>query len=326
LLRALALSGMLLPALPTPASATTQVEPCAVELIVLGIAQDAGMPQIGNPQDPAWHDPALARLAVSLALVDRRADPDSPRRWLFEATPDLRLQLQRLDRHAPSAGSGLGIAGIFLTHAHIGHYAGLIFLGHESAGAREVPVHAMPRMAEFLRENGPWDQLVRYRNIRIEPLAENIAETLADGIQVMPQRVPHRDEYSETVGYSIRGPEQSVYFLPDIDSFERWESDFDIRIEDVIAAHDVVYLDATFHDDQELPGRDMSAIPHPRISTSMDRFDALPEAERAKVRFIHLNHSNPARYPDSAQSRAIGERGYSVAQEGEVVCLGGSAR
>jgi pyrroloquinoline quinone biosynthesis protein B len=304
-----------------PVLAATELAPdaCKVELIVLGIAQDAGMPQIGNPEDPAWRDPTRARLAVALALVDRREN--RTRRWLFEATPDLRAQLQRLDRHAPSDAAGLGIDGIFLTHAHIGHYAGLIFLGHESAGASEIPVHAMPRMAAFLRANGPWDQLVRYRNIRIEVLAEASPVRLAEQISVTAQRVPHRDEYSETVGYSIRGPQRAVYFLPDIDSYERWASEFNVQIEDVIRAHDLLYLDATFHDDHELPGRDMTQIPHPRITTSMDRFDALPAAERAKIRFIHLNHSNPARDPDSVQSGAIAHRGYRVAQEGETVCL-----
>lgn len=290
---------------------------CSVELVVLGVAQDAGMPQIGNPADPAWRDQSLARLATSLAVVDHR----DGRRYLFEATPDLRVQLQRLDQYTPASSASLGLDGIFLTHAHIGHYAGLMFLGHESAGARDVPVYAMPRMTEFLSSNGPWDQLVRYGNIRLHALADGESITLAERFMVTPQRVPHRDEYSETVGYSIRGPGQSIYFLPDIDSWDRWAREFGVEIEAVIRAHDIAYLDATFYDDRELPGRDMSAIPHPRIAAMMDRFDALPVTERQKVRFIHLNHTNPARYDDSPQRRHIDERGYQVAEEGEVVCL-----
>lgn len=299
------------------AQAEASADFCPVQMVVLGIAQDAGMPQLGNPADPAWRDRSKRRLATSLGLIDRRHQ----RRYLFEATPDLREQLQRLDEVQRWPQRGLGIAGIFLTHAHIGHYAGLIFLGHESAGADGVVVYAMPRMAEYLRNNGPWDQLVRYRNIELAPLAEGSAVALADGLSVTPHRVPHRDEYSETVGFSIAGPNRALLFIPDIDSWDRWESEFGMRIEDQLAEHDLAYVDATFYDDHELPGRDMSAIPHPRISTMMDRFDALPTAERHKLRFIHLNHTNPARYPDSKQSRTIRQRGYRVAEEGERECL-----
>lgn len=290
---------------------------CEVELVVLGIAQDAGMPQLGNPADPAWRDHSKRRLATSLGLIDRRHQ----QRYLFEATPDLREQLQRMDEVQRWPERGLGIDGIFLTHAHIGHYAGLIFLGHESAGASGVAVYAMPRMAEYLSNHGPWDQLVRYRNIVLQPLAAGTAVELADALSVIPYRVPHRDEYSETVGFSIAGPAQALLFIPDIDSWDRWESEFGMRIEDQLAEHDLAYVDATFYDDQELPGRDMSAIPHPRISAMMDRFDALPMTQRRKLRFIHLNHTNPARYPDSEQSRTIRQRGYRVAEEGERVCL-----
>lgn len=298
--------------------ATVCAVDCDVELLVLGIAQDAGMPQLGHPTDPAWQDPAQRRLASSLALIDHRHGT----RYLIEATPDLREQLQRLDQYVPSSQPGLGIDGIFLTHAHIGHYAGLMFLGRESAGTREVPVYAMPRMAAFLRDNGPWSQLVALRNIELRALADGQPTALAEGLSVTPRLVPHRDEYSETVGFSIAAPGARVLFLPDIDSWEAWAA-AGVHIEAQIAAHDLLYLDATFHDDHELPGRDMSQIPHPRMVASMDRFDALPAAHRQRLRFIHLNHSNPARDQSSAASAQIAARGYRVAAEGDVECLSG---
>lgn len=298
---------------------------CTVELYVLGIAQDAGIPQIGQLQDPAWTAqgnlrPEMTHQATSLALIDHR----DGKRYLFEATPDLRQQLQRLDRHAPAKSAGLGIDGIFLSHAHIGHYTGLMFLGRESANTRDVPVYAMPRMRAFLEHNGPWDQLISLKNINLRPMADGEVVRLARAISVTPHRVPHRDEYSETVGFSIKGPTKSVLFIPDIDSWDRWQQEFGQRIEDAIAANDFAFIDATFYDNNELPGRDMSTIPHPRIAAMMDRFDALPMAQRRKIRFIHLNHSNPARFGNSQSSAAIRRRGYQVAWEGESVCLGAS--
>lgn len=278
-------------------------------VVVLGIAQDGGAPQAGSSDHPGWDDPAKRHLVSSLALVD----PRTGQRWLFDATPDFPEQLHRLDGIAPAQESP-GLAGIFLTHAHIGHYLGLAHLGREVIGARSVPVHAMPRMAGFLRENGPWDQLVELGNVEVREMRERRAVKLAEDLSVTPLLVPHRDEYSETVAFRIDGPERSVLFLPDIDKWGRWET----RLEKVLATVDVAYLDGTFFADGELPGRDMSQIPHPFIVETMDRLRELPAAERAKVRFIHLNHTNPALDPKSEASQRIESAGFGVAWEGEL--------
>jgi pyrroloquinoline quinone biosynthesis protein B len=144
---------LLLCVLPTAAYAQHTDAPY---LVVLGIAQDGGVPQAGTKDHPGWHDPAFKRLVVSLALVD----PATAQRWLFEATPDFRDQLHRLDTVFPVEETP-GLDGVFLTHAHMGHYTGLMYLGHESMGAQGVPVYAMPRLRAYLSSNGPWDQLVR---------------------------------------------------------------------------------------------------------------------------------------------------------------------
>ncbi len=289
-------------------------------LVVLGVAQDGGVPQAGDTDRPGWTDPAKRRLVVSLGLVD----PATGERWLFEATPDLPEQLHRLDTLAPADSLVRpGLAGVFLTHAHLGHYVGLMFFGHEAMGAREVPVYAMPRMADYLRTNGPWSQLVRYENIALREMADGEAVRLNDRLSVVPLRVPHRQEFSEVVGFRIIGPERSVLFIPDIDSWEEWDasSALGTRIEEELALVDAAYLDATFFADGEIPGRDMSGFPHPFIAHSMARFAPLPAAERAKVRFIHLNHTNPALWLDSEAARSVEDAGFRLAQEGERVGL-----
>jgi len=292
------------------------VEPrCAVELVVLGVAQDGGAPQMGNSDDPAWADPSLRRLATSLGVVNR----GTGERVLFEATPDMREQLYRLDRFMPVEDRP-GLDGIFLTHAHMGHYVGLMYLGFESMGARDVPVYAMPDMTNYLFTNGPWDQLIRYNNIELEALQDGEPADVA-GLSVTPFLVPHRQEYTEVVGYRIEGPDRSALFLPDIDSWEEWEEQ-GTAIEDMIASVDVAYVDATFFANGEIPGRDMSGFPHPFITHSMERFADLPDAEKAKVRFIHFNHTNPVRYPGSPERRSVIEAGFGLADEGERYCLG----
>lgn len=296
------------------ADAPTEVPSDTPFLVVLGNAQDGGYPQAGTPPGAAW-DPALRRFASSLAIVD----PVSGERWILDATPDFRDQLHLLDQVAPAA-TVPGVDGIFLTHAHVGHYTGLIHLGREIIGARGVPVHAMPRMVAFLSTQGPWDQLVRLENIELRPLADGVPVRLNERITVTPFLVPHRDEYSETVGFRIEGPTQSALYLPDIDKWERWDAE-GTRIEDVLAGVDVAYLDGTFFADGEIPDRAMSEIPHPFVMETLARFADAPASVRARIRFIHLNRTNPALHPGSEARERIEAAGFRVADPMEVVAL-----
>jgi len=255
--------------------------------LVLGIAQDGGYPQAGcNRPDciAAWRDPKLRQRVSSLAIID----PQSHQRWIIDATPDFPSQLRSVDEAAPGCTDKSVCAtlldGILLTHAHIGHYLGLAQLGREVIGAHSVRVYAMPRMRDFLTHNGPWDQLVQLHNIELLPIEDGVEFALNERIHITPLRVPHRDEYSETVCFLIRGPSHSILWLPDIDKWEKWST----PIESIVARVDVAYLDGTFYDASELCGRDLREIPHPLMIETLARLGASP-----KVRFIHLNQSNP---------------------------------
>lgn len=294
------------------ASRPTQDGPFTV---VLGIAQDGGVPQAGSFADARWDEPARQRQVVCLGIVD----PVAGRRWMIDATPDFRRQSRELYLRSGGAARPV-VDGILLTHAHIGHYTGLMFVGKESIGAKGLPVWAMPRMGEFLTRNGPWSQLVSLGNIALQPLAAGEAVRLSEGVAVTPVPVPHRQEFSETVAFRVAGPTRSVLWMPDIDSWRELDA-MGTRIEDLIASVDIAYLDGTFFANGEIPGRDMTGFPHPFVSDSIARFAALPSRERAKIRFIHLNHSNPALAEGSAARRAIEAAGMRVADEGEVEVL-----
>jgi len=293
-------------------SASPTPNPDGPYLMILGIGQDGGAPQAGSHLDSRWEDASEAHLATSLGLVD----PESGNRWMFEATPDFRRQWFDLDIKAGLREKRVP-DGIFLTHAHIGHYTGLMFLGHESIGAQGVSVFALPRMASFLTENGPWSQLVKYGNIDLSVLEPERAVKLTDQIQVTPFIVPHRQEFAETAGYVIEGPSKRIGFIPDIDSWDGWD-ETGLGLEAFLESVDVALVDATFFADGELQGRDMSGFPHPFITYTMDRLAGASEATKSKVVFIHLNHSNPALSPLSPESQAILTAGFRVARPGEV--------
>lgn len=284
-------------------------------IVVLGIAQDAGLPQAGCRRAccaAAWREPSLRRNVSSLALVD----PVSRERWLIDATPDLPEQLRLLDEVVPATDTSK-LAGIFLTHGHIGHYTGLMHFGREAMGAKGLPVYAMPRMRSFLSTNGPWDQLIRLQNIVLRSLECDSTMVLNARLQITPLLVPHRDEYTETVGFRIDGPRHSAVFIPDIDKWENWER----RVEDELKSSTIAYLDGTFYGEGEIPGRNMAEIPHPFISETIIRLSTLAPSERNKVRFIHLNHTNPALQDSSAAFRGLRTAGFWVAVQGERFAL-----
>ncbi len=285
------------------------------QLIVLGVAQDGGFPQAGCQREccrEVWNDPSLRRWVSCLALVD----PQTNQRFMLDCTPDFRDQLRLLDRLAPTSSKVL-VDGILPTHAHVGHYTGLMHLGREVIGAQSVPVFAMPRMKHFLESNGPWQQLVQLNQIHVRRLAAGQQIALTQNLSVTPIPVPHRDEYSETVGFMIHGPSRSALYIPDIDKWERWE----LEVETLISQVDLAFLDGTFFDAQELPGRDLSEIPHPLVIESVRRFGALPAEQRAKIYFIHLNHSNPLLRDEPTSLRQVHEKGLRVAEQASVFDL-----
>ena len=289
---------------------TAQDEPF---IYILGVAQDAGYPQAGcflSHCLPGWENPNLRRGATSLAVIN----PEARSTYLFEATPNLPEQLYYLERIASSEDYSLD--GVFITHAHMGHYSGLMFFGFESMNASNIPVYTMPRMSNFLRSNGPWSQLVTMKNIVIREL-NNQQTVKFEQLSVTPILVPHRDEFSETVGYKIRGPNKTALFIPDIDKWEVW----DRNIVEEISNVDYALLDATFFDGNELPGRDMADIPHPFVIESMALFSELSTMDKAKVWFIHLNHSNPLLNSESEAFRRVVTEGYNIAQEGDRLTL-----
>jgi pyrroloquinoline quinone biosynthesis protein B len=285
--------------------------PTATSIVVLGTIQDGGSPHIGCTKDccrDLFEHPDETRQVVALGLYDA---PNN-KRYLFEATPDVSRQLKALKNYGAATDQEMP-DGIFLTHAHMGHYTGLMYLGKEAKGASDVSVFAMPKMKVFLESNGPWSQLVSERNIRLRPLENKQAHSLSDQIMVTPLLVPHRDEFSETVGYRISGPNKKALFIPDIDKWEKWDEDILEEIKSV----DYAFVDATFYSGVEIGNRDIALIPHPFIIESMEIFSALSEMEKQKVVFIHFNHTNPVIDSSSAAAKTVLKHGYRIAEIGE---------
>ncbi len=283
-------------------------------IVVLGVAQDAGYPQTGCYEPHcmrAWNDHSLKRKTVSLGLVD----PHSGKKWLFEATPDIKGQLYELNQIAPD--SLYTFEGVFWTHGHMGHYTGLMHLGYESMNTKGLKVYTLLRMQSYLENNGPWSQLVDYGNILLISIQDSSTVQIAPDLSVMAFTVPHREEYTEAVGFHIIGPSKSLVFIPDIDKWEIW----DVNLSEIHESWDFALVDGSFYADGELPGRDMSKIPHPLVSNSFEYFRSLPEAKKEGVHFIHFNHTNPLLIDGSNAQNEVLEKGFNYASEGMILRL-----
>lgn len=278
-------------------------------ITILGIAQDAGYPQVGCERDccKLFHDGKERKKHVSsIGLIDKLTNE----KWLFDATPDVTTQLDELKQN--HVNNDQIIDGIFITHAHMGHYTGLMYLGREALGGKQIPVFAMPRMKQYLETNGPWSQLVELNNIKLNEIQNERIVKLNSNLKVTPFLVPHRDEFSETVGYKIEGREKSALFIPDINKWQLWEKNIVEEVKEV----DYAFLDATFFQDGEIP-RPMSEVPHPFITETVKLFENESKETKAKVIFIHFNHSNPGILNSHELKDRIEELGFRFAKEGE---------
>ncbi len=276
-------------------------------LHILGTVQDGGSPHLGCKKDCCLNlseQDKKFRKVTSLEIFDQIKNESI----LFEATPDIIYQWNSM--YSPPKG-------IFLTHAHIGHYSGLIYLGKEALGAKGFPVYAMPKMSFFLKENGPWSQLVKLDNIKLVTLSNNIVVTVLEKIKVTPLIVPHRDEFSETVGYKIEGPSKSILFIPDIDKWLIWDQNLIDHLETV----DMAFIDGTFFNAKEVNYRPILEIPHPLVEETIEFLSDQKESIKNKIYFIHMNHTNPLLDPKSKESKWVLGQGFKIAQIGQVFKL-----
>ena len=281
-------------------------QPKEVKLVVLGVMQDGGLPQLGCTKFCCVAS-TNRKTVSSLALVE----PMKHRFSLLDATPDIVVQCKMVD----SLFRGVKLHSIFLTHAHMGHYAGILHLGREAMNAKNLPLYVMPRMANFIFTNGPWSQLVQLNNISLTTI-QNDVPIENENFSITPILVPHRDEFSETVGYRVKGPNKAILFIPDIDKWSKWSRSLIAEIEKV----DYAFLDGTFFADGEVD-RPMSEIPHPFITETMSLLNDAPASIKKRVYFIHFNHTNPLINPLSSERKKVEELGYQIAKEGAVFSL-----
>ena len=272
-------------------------------LHVLGTLQDGGSPHLGCKKNCCLNLSEMdkkIRKVTSLEIFNQIKKESI----LFEATPDIIHQWNSMYSKPK---------GIFLTHAHMGHYSGLLHLGKEALASKCISVHVMPRMYNFLKNNGPWSQLIDQKNILLKKLHENESVQVLNKVKIIPLLVPHRDEFSETVGYKIVGPKKKVLFIPDIDKWSLWSK----NLISVLREVDIAFLDATFFSAEEVEYRPIAEIPHPLVHETMKYLENESKVIKNKIYFIHMNHTNPLLDPNSDSTKWVIKQGFNIARIGQ---------
>jgi pyrroloquinoline quinone biosynthesis protein B len=277
-------------------------------LKVLGTIQDGGIPHMGCSKECCsnYFLSKKSRIGVSSLGVSNLKHNTN---YIIDATPNINFQLIDLIGNADPSKK---LNGIFLTHAHMGHYAGLLNFGRESLNSKNIPLYLMPKFYNFILNNGPWNQLVELNNIKLNKIYNGEKVILHNNLSFTPIQVPHRDEYSETVGFLIEGSHKKALYIPDIDKWAKWE----VSVVEMIKNVDYAFLDGTFFDEKEINNRDISEIPHPFIIESLKLFKELDESEKSKVYFIHLNHTNPVLNSESSEYKKVISAGFNIAKTG----------
>lgn len=258
---------------------------------ILGSAQDGGVPHLGcgcTQCTAAREGGAAPRSAASMKVSDEGRGVN----YLFDISPDIRHHV----------GDDF-IDGIFLSHAHLGHVTGLLYLGKEAANAEEVPVYCSETVAEFLQNTSPYRLLVDRNNIDVNTFAGSKAENVM-GITVTPVPVENKGYVpTDTYGFVIRTQETTLFYVSDLDE---WTEDALDRVREA----DIAIVDGCFWSREEIERYE--SVPHPPMQESMELLADMD----TEIYFTHMNHTNPVIDPDSDERAAVEDAGFNVVEDG----------
>ena len=280
-----------------------------IRAMILGIAQDGGVPHPGCYCDTCqfYWDNQIVLSPSSLAIIDEK------QLHLFDVTRNLDRQLRKVGNK--------NVTDIWLTHGHIGHIDGIGLFGKEVMNLKNVRLHASELMIKLIENTPKWNKLIEDKILIPIQFNSNESMQISENLKITPIRVPHRDELTDTHAFMINGPEKSLLYLPDHDT---WEETLNMVQQDSVIEWfdflgiEIVLMDGTFWSKNELSRQD--DVPHPPVVESLERLGNV-KGKELEVFFIHFNHTNPLLIPKSNEIKKLLDSGCKIPIEGQQFLL-----
>lgn len=303
-----------------------------MELVVLGSAAGGGFPQWNcNCRMCAGYRngtiKAKARTQSSIAVSTTGSD------WLlFNTSPDILTQLKNTPVLQPARNvRDTGIASIFLLDAQIDHTTGLLMLREHN---RKLKIWCTEPVHEDLSQGNPlFSVLKHYCDVDWNPvkpndILQNLPGVAGVDIKVLPLTSnappysPRRDRPvpGDTVGVlmSDQNTGKKVFYAPGL-------GEFDSAVDDAMQQADVVLVDGTMWNDDEMQqagistntARAMGHLPQSGANGMLQWLERLPATTRKIL--IHINNTNPILDEAGAERQQLTERNIEVAFDGMTI-------
>lgn len=288
---------------------------------VLGSAAGGGFPQwnCGCPGCRAVRDgsrPCRPRTQSSIAV-----SADRERWFLFNASPDIRAQIEAFPELHPRGDRMTPVSAVLLTDAELDHTLGLLLLRE----GRAVELHATPAVRETLCEGtGVLRTLERYCAVDWRPVVPGDDVPLGDGLTYRAFDVPTTKrarfgpgpEHGRVVGYRVTDTrsDRALGYLPGVQQLTT-----DVRAQ--LDGCACLLVDGTCWRDDEmirlgLAGKTAREMGHLPIDGPDGSLEQLARLRVQRTIYIHINNTNPVLLEDSPERHLVEERGMEVAMDG----------
>ena len=240
---------------------------------------------------------------------------------VLNASPDIRMQMQRCPQMHPRSLRHTPLASVLVTNGDIDHIAGLLSLREQTP----FDLFGTSEILNVLAENRVFDA-VSSQKVTRRPVELGSGFDLLPGLTAqvfaVPGKVPlfmEGDEVQtdlvgeQTVGVRLSDGTRVAYYIPGCASVT---PDLLSLLDDA----DQLFFDGTLWDDDEMirtgtgvkTGRRMGHIPISGPDGSM----AALAGVNARRTYIHINNTNPVWHPDSPERAAVQAAGWTVAADG----------
>ncbi len=297
-----------------------------MHVILLGTAAGGGFPQWNcwcPPCRLSRLDPVRARPRTQSSAA---VSADGERWFLLNASPDVRDQLGRLVRAAPTGMRHVPVAGIVTTDAELDHTLGIVLLRE----GRHLQLYATSAVRTILeRDSRILEVTSAFALVEIQEIVPGRIQALhyldgsPSGITIEPFVVPagpprfaQNDLEGHTVGLTIRDD-----FTGGTCAFVPGCGALDAGILARLRSADLILFDGTFWLDDELitlgigerTARQMDHLPIAGPGGSLAVLATLGGSRRV---YTHINNTNPVLIEDSAERAEVDVLGVQVGADG----------